>query len=186
MAANEQPDGILLDVIRYSLNIVAVVGGLVLVGSLLFIMVTQANPQSPGAEQPAQAQTEPTATPAPAGEAEATPTVSQEVLTRGEEIFQSQGCGACHAIEGVAQGQVGPSLNDMGARADELAQEAGVADGATYVRESIVAPNAYISPECPTGPCTEPSAMPANFDQALSEEQLDTLVQYLLAQTGGG
>ncbi len=190
MSANEQPDGILLDLIRYAVNIAAVVGGLVLVAGLLVIMVVRANPAfgpSPGEEQAASAAPAATEVPAAEGpaEPEATEAPSPELLALGEELFVNQGCGACHAIEGVAQGVVGPALTNMRAVAEARAGEAGVADAEAYVRQSIVEPNAYRVEECPTGACA-PGVMPANFGDVLSGEELDALVAYLLAQEGGG
>jgi cytochrome c len=40
-------------------------------------------------------------------------------IARGRQLFQVYGCGACHSIGGVpqAQGQVGPPLEGLGARA---------------------------------------------------------------------
>lgn len=191
MATNEQPDGILLALIRYALNIATVVGGLALVGGLLFILVTRANPEvsSTGGEEVAAqatpAQPTPIATPpASATETSASSAANPELLAMGKELFQSQECGACHTIQGVAQGMVGPNLTDIGVRAEARAKEAGVADAAAYIRQSIVDPNAYIASECPTGPCP-PGTMPQTFGKMLSEEQIEALVQYLLAQKGG-
>ncbi len=48
-----------------------------------------------------------------------------------------------------------------------------------YIHQSIVQPNAYIVPECPSGPCA-PNLMPQTFGQTLSPAELDGLVQYLL------
>ncbi|MBS1253034.1 MAG: hypothetical protein MAG451_02079 [Anaerolineales bacterium] len=190
MNANEQPDGILLDLIRYAMNIATVVGGLVLVAGLLVIMVVRANPASgpsPGGEQASQAVPAPTEAPAAGepAEPEAPEAPSPGLLALGEEVFVNQGCGACHTIEGVAQGVVGPALTNMGAVAGGRAGEAGVADAEAYVRQSIVEPNAYTVEECPTGACA-PGVMPANFGDVLSEEELDALVEYLLVQEGGG
>ena len=199
MATNEQPDGILLTLIRYVLNVVVVVGGLVLVGGLLFILVTRSKPKprtEESQQQAAQAQTAATATqPAPATatpqpaasptEAPAAAPAGPEVIAMGKELFQSQGCVGCHTIQGVSQGMVGPDLTDIADEAEELAKEAGVADAAEYIRQSIVDPNAFIAPKCPTGPCP-PGVMPQNFGSALSAEQIDALVQFLLAQKGGG
>jgi cytochrome c2 len=41
-------------------------------------------------------------------------------VTAGTRAFQAEGCGACHAVEGVAgaDGQVGPSLDTIGTRAE--------------------------------------------------------------------
>jgi mono/diheme cytochrome c family protein len=197
LTANNQPNGILLDLIRYVANIVAVVGGLALLGGLLFLLVTRANPQpvSPETEaRIAQAQATsvpptPVATPAAQEPASAAGTAassaaSPEIIAKGQELFIAQGCVACHAIEGMSQGSVGPDLTNMGVVAAERAKDAGVADAATYIRQSIVDPNAYIVPECPMGPCVV-GMMPQTFGQTLSEEEVEALVQFLLAQKGG-
>jgi len=48
-----------------------------------------------------------------------------------------------------------------------------------YIHQSIVQPNAFVVPECPSGPCA-PNLMPATYEQTLSPAELDGLVQYLL------
>ena len=87
------------------------------------------------------------------------------------------GCGACHKIPGVpgAVGQVGPDLSNIGVvgaerRPGYTAEE--------YIRESILDPIAFIAPECPFGPCT-PGVMPQNFDQFLSPDEVDAIVEFL-------
>ncbi len=196
MTANNQPNGILLDLLRYAANVVAVFGGLAILGGLLFLLVTRANPVPEAPERTAQAAqvqntpvpTTPTTAPVaeePAGaEAEAPAAASPELIAKGQELFAAQGCVACHAIEGLSQGSVGPDLTNMGVVAEERAKDAGVPDAATYIRQSIVDPNAYIVPECPTGPCVV-GMMPQTFGQTLSEEEVEALVQFLLAQKGG-
>jgi len=89
----------------------------------------------------------------------------------GEEIFVNAGCSGCHQLDAAgAVGGVGPGLNDTGTRlsADEI-------------KESIVNPNEVVAEVCPAGPCPE-GVMPQNFGERLTEEQLDTLVTYLLEQ----
>jgi mono/diheme cytochrome c family protein len=182
LTANEQPDGLLIDLIETILGIGAVITSLVVVMGLLFIMVTRANPglggESAAASAPTTAPADAQARPDEEGQPEAP---SEDVLALGAEVFATQGCGACHTLEGVSQGMVGPSLTDLPAVAPDRAAATGVADAAAYVRRSIVAPNDYIVDECPTGPCP-PGTMPANFGQVLSNEELDALVQYLLAR----
>jgi mono/diheme cytochrome c family protein len=113
------------------------------------------------------------------------PILGQTPEDKGRGVFLQQGCGSCHAIEGnsAAVGIVGPDLTNI------------AVDGATridgysaeeYIRESILDPAAYIAPECPTGPCTEPTLMPLNFSEKISEEQLNNLVTYLLALGASG
>ena len=47
------------------------------------------------------------------------------------------------------------------------------------VHEDIVDPNKVIAPGYP------PSVMPLNFEETLSPEELEDLVQYLVESTGG-
>jgi mono/diheme cytochrome c family protein len=92
-------------------------------------------------------------------------------------IFLKAGCIGCHVIPGVpnAIGQIGPNLSNIGV------------DGATriegysseeYIRESLLNPNAYIAPECPTGPCL-PNLMVQNLGDTLTPEEIDAVVAYL-------
>ena len=85
----------------------------------------------------------------------------------GPTLFAEGGCAICHTIEGLSTGEVGPELTTIGGRKD-----------AGYIRESIVDPNAVIAAECPSGPCPS-NVMPGNFGDALSDEEIDTLVAYL-------
>lgn len=86
---------------------------------------------------------------------------------------QKAGCGACHVIAGIAgaAGQVGPDLSDIGTRADR-----------DYIRESLVDPQAAIAEGCPTGPCPDPSVMPA-IGTLLSEAEVGLVVDYLSTLT---
>ena len=86
----------------------------------------------------------------------------------GAQLFVGSGCGGCHTIEGVSPGQVGPDLTHIGGR------DAG------YIRTSILEPNAVIASDCPGGACPS-GVMPQSFGDLLSDEQLDTLVDYLVS-----
>ncbi len=79
--------------------------------------------------------------------------------TRGEELFLSQACYACHKIGGLTRGGVGPELSDIGLQYP------------WYVKESIVWPQGNL----PT------STMP-NFK--LDHEELEDLMTFLMAQRG--
>lgn len=98
--------------------------------------------------------------------------------TTPQEMLIALGCNACHTLEGVEGmvGKVGPDLThtgtDAAARKPDMSAE-------EYIRESILDPNAFIAPECPTGPCTAPSTMPPIFGDKLTAKQLETLVKYL-------
>jgi cytochrome c oxidase subunit 2 len=91
----------------------------------------------------------------------------------GNAVFEEQGCGSCHTFEPAGStAEIGPPLDDLEARARELGREPQ-----EFVRESIVEPDAVIREGYAAG------VMPQTYD-ALSDEQMDALVQYLLAGTG--
>lgn len=102
----------------------------------------------------------------------------------GAELFASppQGCIACHTIDGVSAGPVGPDLTTIGA--DVTVRLAGgtydgeATDVSSYLLESLVAPDAFIAPECPIGDCSSGS-MPGNLAETLTPQELADLVAYL-------
>lgn len=90
------------------------------------------------------------------------------------QIFNTMGCGACHTLTAAGSaGTIGPNLDDLptvaGARRPGVAAEA-------YVTESIVNPDAFITPGF------QPGLMPKNFGDRLTPEQIQALVAFLLAQ----
>lgn len=90
------------------------------------------------------------------------------------ELFVSLGCGACHMLaDADSEGQVGPALDGLGERAGE---RVGGMDAREYVRQSILEPNAHMVEGFSEG------LMPGNYEEKLSEEQLEALVDYLLEQ----
>jgi mono/diheme cytochrome c family protein len=89
--------------------------------------------------------------------------------TTGEQIFTAAGCAGCHTLaKANASGTIGPSL-------DELAQVAGEQEGTPedFVRESLLDPDAVVAEGFQAG------VMPS-FEGRLNDEQLQTLVEYLL------
>lgn len=91
-------------------------------------------------------------------------------VAAGAEVFQANGCSACHALDGTAG--VGPGLGGLfGA---ERAMEGGgsvVADE-DYLRNAIVAPG----DELVSG---FGNLMPASFGDLLSEDEILNLIAYL-------
>jgi mono/diheme cytochrome c family protein len=83
----------------------------------------------------------------------------------GETVFATAGCGGCHAFAPAGtDAQVGPSLDAVDPGGVPLEQ---------YLQESIVDPNAKVAAGY------KGDVMPTTYDKTLTEEQLDTLVQYL-------
>jgi cytochrome c oxidase subunit 2 len=90
--------------------------------------------------------------------------------TQGQQIFLTSGCGSCHALADAGTTQeVGPNLDNVLEGQD-----------AESVRQSIVDPDAKISQGF------QPGVMPSDYEDRLSEQQLDALVDYLLEAAGGG
>jgi mono/diheme cytochrome c family protein len=90
----------------------------------------------------------------------------------GLQLFQSQGCAGCHTLKGGANG-TGPTLGTIGTVA--ATRKPGT-EAAAYIRESIVAPNAFVVQGFQTG------VMPQTYNQTLTAEQIDQLVAFLLEQ----
>jgi len=85
-------------------------------------------------------------------------------------LMQQNACFGCHTL-GDRGTELAPTFDDVGARRD-----------AEYIRTSIVDPMADIS----EGYENLAGTMPPNFGEILSEEQLQTLVDFLASQTGEG
>lgn len=102
---------------------------------------------------------------------------------RGEELFLTYGCTGCHGnLEDEASAAVGPWLGEI-ADVGETRVEGLTAE--EYVYESILDSSAFISPECPTGPCAgPPSTMPDNFPLRMSEnpQDLQDLMTFILGE----
>lgn len=104
--------------------------------------------------------------------------------------FQEGGCGACHVIPGVpgAVGVLGPDLSNLGDQAatyiasPKYTGSAQTVEG--YVEESIVNPAAFITPDCPSGPC-QAGLMPTTFGAMFSPDKLQAAVKYLASLPKG-
>jgi len=137
-----------------------------------YAVLTLGDGQKPATERPAAA--------APAGN----PAAGEGSSNDAAAAITKAGCGACHTIPGIpgAVGSLGPNLSNIGVAA------AGRIKGYTaeqYIHQSIVDPNAFIAPNCPTGACL-PNVMPQNFGDRLNVDEIDTIVRYLLTPEAGG
>jgi nitric oxide reductase subunit C len=104
---------------------------------------------------------------------------------RGRELFNqatigpnnAPGCITCHSLEPDVT-QVGPSQADAASRAAETVASqdySGSADSAQgYLRESIVEPDAHVTEGF------SPGVMYQNYEEDLTEEQINDLVAFLM------
>ena len=112
---------------------------------------------------------------AAADEGEAVAAAPPEIAT----AFMKGTCTGCHVIPGVpnAVGITGPNLANIGTVAATRVEGQSAEE---YIRASILAPEEYIALDCPTGPCAA-GIMLETFGTLLSEDELDGVVDYLLA-----
>lgn len=102
-------------------------------------------------------------------------TASREA--RGREIFTgSGGCAACHTIDGIAAGRIGPDLTHIGTNAISRKPEI---TARSYIIESIRYPEAFVARgvDRATG-----GIMTKGITAGLSDQEVDALVEFLLAQ----
>jgi len=105
--------------------------------------------------------------PTPGAEEAADPVV------RGQQVYSAAGCAGCHAIEGISNGVVGPGLTQIGSVAATRVDGVSAED---YIRNSILNPNAFVVEGY------QSNVMPQNYGQQLSNQELDDLLEFLLAQ----
>ena len=98
--------------------------------------------------------------------------------------FQKGACGSCHTIAGIpnAVGVIAPDLSDITMLADEHIKSDAYTGTATtaeeYIHESIIDPNLFLAPTCPTGACA-PNIMPATMSETLTMDEINSIVTYL-------
>jgi cytochrome c oxidase subunit 2 len=98
----------------------------------------------------------------------------------GRQIFVSTGCDSCHTLaDADATGQVGPSLDDLTAAAEERGKGMGPED---FVRRAITQPGLSLAP----GFEDKDGLMPETYGDQLSRAEMQTLVEYLLSVSRGG
>lgn len=109
---------------------------------------------------------------APSAEATAAGGAAAGDTTRGgEELFNEYLCNTCHSIDEPAD-MVGPSLHDVGSR---MTQE--------EIHESIMEPDAEVREGFPAG-TMRATLEGVGFYEQVSEQELQTMVDFLAAQTG--
>lgn len=126
------------------------------------------------------------AAPAPAAETakEAVAVATAGDAAAGEALFNQQvlngnaGCVTCHSLE-AGKVLVGPSLAGLAGRAGSTVSGETAEQ---YLRQSIVDPNAHLAVGCNAADLTAACAaglMPLDWQQKLSEQEINNLVAYL-------
>ena len=102
---------------------------------------------------------------------------AQNDSLEGEEIFSGLGgCGACHTIEGLTTGGVGPELTHIGT--DATSRKAGLS-ASEYIEESIRSPEAFV----PEGvERAMPGLMTSGITAHLTDGQIEALVKFLVSK----
>ena len=97
-----------------------------------------------------------------------------DLMALGEESFTGAGgCTVCHTIEGISAGTLGPDLTRIGTGASSRIAGVSAED---YIDESIRNPGAFVVEGF------LPGLMPADLEARLEGQQIEALVQFLLAQ----
>jgi cytochrome c551/c552 len=115
-----------------------------------------------------QAAAEEQAAPSPAATAAAKQRIAAggAAAARGRELFENEGCDACHSIAAVgAEGKLGPRL-------DSLDDDAG------DIAESITEPREDIADDFPD------NLMPTDYAQRMSDKDVQALAAFVAAASG--
>ncbi len=89
-----------------------------------------------------------------------------------KQTIKIQGCLDCHRLAGQGS-RVGPDLDKIGLRAEELFKELGFDSAPDFVRQSLLDPDAYIEQGFPKG------IMPKTYGDKLRASEFENLVKYL-------
>lgn len=113
--------------------------------------------------------TPPPQVPAPAAETGA-PAEEVSRTALGAELAQSQGCLGCHSVDGSQL--VGPTWLGLYGTQEPLEDGTSVLVDEEYIRTSILEPGAQITRGYA-------NLMPATYQDMLSEEQIEALIEYI-------
>ena len=97
-------------------------------------------------------------------------TLPDRAATQGEALFEANGCGSCHSIDGSER--IGPTLSGI------LGSERLGADGSfrvvdeAYIRESIMNPMAHVVPGY--------AAMMPSYEGLVSSGDVSALAAYIV------
>ena len=89
---------------------------------------------------------------------------------RGEQLYITQGCQACHSLDGTVV--VGPSWKTIFGTQESLDDGSMVTVDEDYIRNSIINPGDQIVDGFQ-------NVMPANFSEILAEQDVDDLIAFI-------
>ena len=89
---------------------------------------------------------------------------------RGEQLYLTQGCQACHSLDGTVV--VGPSWKNIFGAEELLDDGRMVTVDDDYIRHSILNPGDQIVDGFQ-------NVMPANFSEILAEQDVDDLIAFI-------
>ncbi len=92
-------------------------------------------------------------------------------------LMSSPTCIGCHSLDPAAM-MTGPTWHNVGDISVAHAMAAGLPGPAEYLHQSIVNPGQFVVPGFTAG------VMPGTYGDSLSQDDLATLISYLLAQNG--
>jgi cytochrome c oxidase subunit 2 len=97
--------------------------------------------------------------------------IADDPVARGEKVYESYGCKACHTLDGTEL--VGPTfLGAFGRQVEFEDGSSAIADD-DYMYESIVDPNARIVKGFPA------NVMPQNYADQISDELIFDLIEFM-------
>ena len=100
-----------------------------------------------------------------------------ELVSQGQAIFIGKGgCLACHTIEGISAGLLGPDLTHIGT--DAAGRKSGMS-ARDYITESIREPEVFVAEGVDRA---LPGLMTSALTASLSDDEVAALVEFLLAQ----
>jgi cytochrome c551/c552 len=101
---------------------------------------------------------------------------AQEVISaaEGQHCYQAMGCVACHSIDGVTVGRVGPTFLGLFGKECKFASGAPEVADEAYIRESILKPQAKIVDGYQKSEVLMPS-----YEGVLTDAQIQSIILYI-------
>ena len=100
-------------------------------------------------------------------------TASESPDTRGALLYETQGCKACHSLDGTVV--VGPSWKNIYGSEEQLVDGSTITVDDVYIRESILDPNTKVVQGF------SPNVMPATYRDMLSDQDIKDIISYIKA-----